>query len=51
MKRNQSHILKVFTVVLVLIVKDIAEADQNVTKKCEDGWQGKNCEFCGGKIR
>ena len=23
----------------------------NTTKKCDEGWQGNNCEFCAGKIR
>lgn len=23
----------------------------NVTRKCDEGWQGKECEFCAGKIR
>lgn len=45
MKKIKSHILKVFTVVLVLIT-EIARADQNETKKCDDGWQGAKCEVC-----
>lgn len=40
--------LLVFTIILVIRK---CNGELNVTKKCDEGWQGKDCEFCAGKIR
>lgn len=38
------------TFLITLILKK-SNGELNTTKKCDEGWQGKDCEFCAGKIR
>lgn len=42
---------KYLLVFSIIIVIETCNGEVNVTRKCDEGWQGKDCEFCAGKIR
>lgn len=44
-------IINSFIVYLITLVVNKCNGELNATRKCEEGWQGKDCEFCAGKIR
>lgn len=45
--------VKFLLVFLIITVTEKCNGEVNVTatRKCDEGWQGKDCEFCAGKIR
>lgn len=58
MKRSRvpcKYVMKMFRRFLIVFSIIIAivkcNGEVNATKKCDEGWQGKDCEFCAGKIR
>lgn len=40
--------LLVFSIISLI---ERCNCEVNITKKCDEGWQGNDCEFCAGKIR
>lgn len=44
-------LLRTLLVYLITLAIKQSNGELNTTKKCADGWQGTNCEFCAGKIR
>lgn len=44
-------VLRTLLVYLITLAIKACDGELNTTKKCDEGWQGKDCEFCAGKIR
>lgn len=44
-------VLRTLLVYLITLAIKTCNGELNTTKKCAEGWQGKDCEFCAGKIR
>ena len=36
---------------LTIIALERSNGELTVGKKCDEGWQGEDCEFCAGKVR
>lgn len=52
-KKNGKMLLRLLLIglSLIIVIERCNGEVNNATRKCDEGWQGKDCEFCAGKIR